>query len=320
MIVRRHLPARGPRPLALAVGAFDGLHRGHAAVLDALAAAARMEDLEPAVLTFEPLPREHFRPEDPPARLCRLGEKLPLLAARGAARTIVLRFDPRLAAVTAEDFIDRVLVEGLGARLVAVGENFRFGRDRRGDLALLRSRGARHGITLLSVPSVLVDGEPVSSSRIRTRLAHGELGEAARLLGRPYTLSGRVTHGLELARRLGWPTANLSPGRRRLPLRGVFAVRVSGLGANPYNGVASLGVRPGFGDGRELVEVHLFGYEGEPFYGRRLEVSFVARLRDEWTFATTEALARQIARDVEDARRILDAVPIASNGGPLTGG
>ncbi len=320
MIVRHSLPARGGRPLALAVGSFDGVHRGHAALLRALATAARNAGLEPAVLTFEPLPREHFRPDEPPARLTRLGEKLPRLAALEVARTVVLHFDHRLAALTAEDFIDRILVAGLGARLVAVGEDFRFGRDRRGDLALLRNRGAAHGLDLLPVPAVVAEGGRISSSRIRAHLAAGELETAARLLGRPYTLSGRVTPGLGLARRLGWPTANLAPGRRRLPLRGVFAVRVSGLGPNPYNGVASLGVRPGFGDGRELIEVHLFDYGGGPFYGRRLEVSFVARLRDEWTFDTVDALARQIARDVEKARRLLAAAPSAPDGGPPPGG
>jgi riboflavin kinase/FMN adenylyltransferase len=320
MIVRHTLPVRAGRPLALAVGSFDGVHRGHAAVLRALTLAAEARGYEPAVLTFEPLPREYFRPADPPPRLTRLGEKLPRLAALGIARTVVLRFDERLAAIVAEAFVDRVLVAGLGARLIAVGEDFRFGHGRKGDLALLRERGARHGLELLPVPAVRAENERVSSSRIREHLAAGDLAAAARLLGRPYTLTGRVIHGRGLARRLGCPTANLAPGRRRLALRGVFAVRVSGADSNSYNGVASLGVRPGFGDGRELIEVHLFDYAGGPLYGRRLEVVFVARLRDEWTFDSTDALARQIARDVQDARRVLAAAPPATDGGSPTVG
>jgi riboflavin kinase/FMN adenylyltransferase len=320
VIVRRSLPARGTRPLALAVGSFDGVHLGHTAVVRALAEAARAQGLESAVLTFEPLPREYFRPDDPPARLTRLGEKLPRLAALGLERAVVLRFDRGLASVSAEDFIDRVLVAGLDARLVAVGEDFRFGHGRRGDVTLLRNEGARRGFGLLPVPAVIVGEERVSSSQIRAYLARGELEAAARLLGRPYTLSGRVIPGLGLARRLGCPTANIAPGRRRLPLRGVFAVRVSGLGPNPYNGVASLGVRPGFGDGRELIEVHLLDYEGGSFYGRRLEVSFAVRIRDEWTFDSLDALARQIARDVEDARRLLAADAPQPDGGSESGG
>lgn len=320
MTVLHRYPAGGEAPLALAVGSFDGVHRGHAAVLRGLVAAARARGLEPAVLTFEPLPREHFAGERAPPRLTRLGEKIPLLAALGVARTVVLHFDRALADLPARTFVERVLADGLRTRLLAVGEDFRFGRGREGDLALLREEGGRHGFELLPIAAVSEGSERISSSRIRERLLAGDLEEAHRLLGRPYALEGRVIHGLRLARRLGWPTANIAPGRRRLALCGVFAVRVAGLGPSPYNGVASLGVRPGFGDGRELIEVHLFGYDGPPFYGRRLRVTFVARIRDEWTFASADALARQIALDVEAARRLLAGTTPDPDGGSPTGG
>jgi riboflavin kinase/FMN adenylyltransferase len=220
MRIVRSVPRAALSPVALTIGNFDGVHLGHQAMLSRLRDAARARNLPPCAVTFEPHPREFFAPDQAPARLTTLRQKLGLLAAQGLERTHVLRFDYKLAQITAEDFIERVLVRGLGVRYLLVGDDFRFGARRAGDFALLSARGAELGYTVEAMTSVLVDGERVSSTAVRKALEEGDLDRAARLLGRPYSISGTVVHGDALGRELGYPTANVRITHNRAPLTG----------------------------------------------------------------------------------------------------
>jgi riboflavin kinase/FMN adenylyltransferase len=302
MQVFRTVPARAASPTVLAVGNFDGLHLGHCALLERLTAKARQLNLPASVLTFEPHPREVFAPEQAPARLTSLREKLRLLETRGIARVYVLHFSRKLAALTAEEFIDKVLVRGLAVRYLLVGDDFRFGCDRVGNFALLRKAGDEHDFSVAAMPTVDMDGERVSSSAVRTALAAGDLEGAARLLGRPYNISGRVVHGNRLGTRIGYPTANIQLKRKRVPLTGVFTATVSGLDGTPLPGAASLGVRPTVGSElKPVLEVHLLDFDRR-IYGRHVTVHFLHKLRDEEKFATLDALAAQITRDAAATR------------------
>lgn len=287
---------------AVTIGNFDGVHLGHRAVLQALRAAG--PGLPATVVCFEPTPREHLDPARAPARLTRLAEKCGPLAAAGCDQLVMLKFDAALAALEPTEFIARVLVAGLGARVVVVGGDFRFGRGRAGDLDLLTREGRRHGYTVAAAPSFELDGTRISSTRVRAALGAGDLDGAARLLGRRYGFAGRVVRGDALGRELGWPTANLPLHRARSPLGGVFLARVHGATARPEWGAASIGTRPTVA-GRDLrCEVHLLDFAGD-LYGRRIEVELVARLRDETDLGSLAALKAQIARDVEQARTML---------------
>lgn len=298
MQVFRTLPERASSPTLLAIGNFDGLHLGHRALIERLTAKARELGLPASVMTFEPHPRELFSPDQAPARLTSLREKLGLLDACGIDRTYVCHFNEALAGLTAEQFIDRVLVRGLGVRYLIVGDDFRFGRGRGGDFAMLQQAGVEHNFGVEAMPTVDVEGERVSSSAVRKALAAGDLEHAARLLGRPYSISGRVVHGDKIGRRIGFPTANIQLKRKRAPLGGVFAVTVSGLDKRHLPGAASLGVRPTLGnDARPVLEVHLFDFDQE-IYGRHLTVHFLHKLRDEAKYESLEALTAQIERDV----------------------
>lgn len=304
MHVTRGFPARATDHVALTIGNFDGVHRGHQAMLRRLTEAAEDLGLPPAVLTFHPHPREFFAREAPPPRLSSLRSKLEQFAAFGVARVHIARFDARLASLTANEFIEAVLVARLGTRWVLVGNDFRFGRSRAGDLALLR--GCARTFSVEAMPTVMVDEERVSSSAIRAALANGELEHAARLLGRPYSITGRVAHGDKLGRQLGFPTANV-PLRHQPALAGVFAVRVHGLGHGPRAGVASLGVRPTVKAGaKPLLEVFVFDLD-EAVYGRRVSIEFLHKLRDEERYDDLDALTRQIRVDVEQAREYFAA-------------
>lgn len=291
-------------PVALTIGNFDGVHRGHQAMLSRLIEAAEDLQLEPAVLTFDPHPREYFARGDAPARLSSLRSKLDLFRAFGIAVAWVARFDARLAALTAEEFIDAVLVRGLNARWVLVGDDFRFGRGRAGDLALLRARTRPFSVE--GMRSIDVGELRASSTAVRNALAAGDLMRAADLLGRSYAISGHVAHGDKLGRSLGFPTANL-PLRHRPPLSGVFAVRVHGLPGGPRHGVASVGVRPTVKtDARPLLEVFLLDFD-QTIYGCRITVEFLSKLRDEERYPDLDALARQIGNDVNHAREYFAA-------------
>lgn len=296
----------GSGPVGLTIGNFDGVHLGHRAMLQRLAEKAHGLNLACSVLTFEPHPREFFAPAAAPARLSRLREKLEMIAEAGIDRTHVLRFGAQLAALSAERFVDEVLVKGLGVRWLLVGRDFRFGAKRAGDFALLEAAARRGAFEIEAMADVLVDGARVSSSAVRAALAAGRLKDAERLLGRPYMMSGRVAHGEKLGRTLGCPTANIVL-RRLPPLSGIFVAEIEleegeEVAHAPWQGVASVGRRPTVKkDAAPLLEAHLFGWEGD-LYGRHLRVTFRHKLRDERKYDGLEALRAAIAEDVKQAK------------------
>lgn len=313
MLVFRKVPDRATTPTVLTIGNFDGLHLGHRAMLERLCAKAQALGLPASVMTFEPHPRELFAPDQAPARLTSMREKLALLESCGVDRAYICRFDRRLAALAAPEFIDRILVQGLAVRHVIIGDDFRFGKGRGGDFDMLRSAGQSCGFTAEAMHTVECDGERVSSSAVREALAAGDLEHAARLLGRPYEIAGRVVHGGKIGRQLGFPTANIQLKRKRLPLTGVFAVAVTGVDKRHLPGAASIGVRPTLGQGlRPVLEVHLFDFDRE-IYGTHVAVHFLHKLRDEWKFDSLEALKTQIARDVENTRAYFAGKSIGGN-------
>ena len=290
-----------PAPVVLAIGNFDGVHLGHAVLVRQLVNSAERLELAPTVLTFEPHPREFFVPESAPARLTTLREKFELLADLGVSQTMVCRFNAAFAALTADQFIDQVLVRGLQVKHLIIGDDFCFGRGRTGNFALLQAAGQRFGFTVEAMQSVTLDGERVSSSAVRRALATGDMAHAARLLGRPYIIDGQVAHGEKIGRQLGFATANIRIKHNPLPMAGVFAVEVSSLGDRPLPGVANLGIRPTVGGTRPLLEVHLFDFDRD-IYGAHISVRFVKKLRDEQRFPNFDALKAQIAADAAAAR------------------
>lgn len=305
-------PVLAPRGSVVCIGAFDGVHRGHRYVLDHVCRRAAELNLDPAAVTFEPVPREFFA-RGALARLSSARDKIVNLFDAGITRLLMLRFDARLAAMSAEAFVAEVLVGRLAAREVLVGRDFRFGNGRRGDMALLQRLGGELGFVARELQPFAADGERVSSSAIRALLADSDFPAAARLLGRPFAIGGKVVHGQQLGRRLGYPTANLRLGRRQAPLAGIFAVRVDGAGLRAHSGVASLGVRPTVAGTEPLLEAHLFDFDGD-LYGHRIEVEFVAKLRDEEKFPDLQSMVRQIDADAAAARRILGAAAAAAAG------
>ncbi|MCG6118472.1 MAG: bifunctional riboflavin kinase/FAD synthetase [Aquimonas sp.] len=304
-------PCLAPRGSIVCVGAFDGLHLGHRALLSEGVARARAAGLEAVALSFEPLPREFFGGAQPPARLQLPRARFEGLAALGCDLVGLLRFNRRLASMSAEDFVREVLVGRLNAREVWVGPDFCFGRGRAGDVALLRRMGSELGFVTHSLDIVTcVDGERVSSSRIRDALSAGALELAGSLLGRPYSVSARVVRGRQLGRQLGYPTANQRFGHCVPALWGVYAVRVRGIGEAVLAGVANLGRRPVVQGREPLLETHIFDFSGD-LYGRRLSIEFVAKLRDELSFPDLPALVAQMDRDAARAREILAHPPAA---------
>jgi riboflavin kinase/FMN adenylyltransferase len=284
------------------IGNFDGVHIGHRAVIEKLTAAGRRLGLPICVVLFEPQPREYFDPGTAPPRLMRLREKLDRLADLPVDRVLLLRFTSRLAHMAAEAFIREILIDGLGVRYLVVGDDFRFGSKRRGNFALLQEYGRHHGFEVADTPSVLLDGERVSSTLVRQALARGDLDWAARLLGRPYAVCGRVVHGAKRGRTLGFPTANVLMRRKNVPVQGVFAVTMAGTGAVPLPGVANVGIRPTVSGGsRVLLETHVLDFAGD-LYGRMVEIEFHRKLRDERRFAGLPELQAQIENDVAAAR------------------
>ncbi|MER2554548.1 MAG: bifunctional riboflavin kinase/FAD synthetase [Thauera sp.] len=309
MQVHRGIPEQADTAAVLTIGNFDGVHLGHQALLSLLTDKARELGLPAVVLTFEPHPREYFSPADAPARLASLREKLLLLATAGVDRCHICRFDARLAAQSAASFIDDTLVRGLGVRHLYIGDDFRFGARRQGNFAMLQEAGARHGFGVESMPTLAVAGERVSSSAVRAALAEGDLAHAARLLGRPYSIAGRVAHGDKLGRQLGFPTANIQMKHRRPALSGVYVVSVEGLAAGTVTGVANIGLRPtATENGRARLEVHLFDWT-QDCYGAHIRVHFLHRLRPEHKFPSLDALRAQIALDAQAARQWLAAHP-----------
>jgi riboflavin kinase / FMN adenylyltransferase len=286
---------------AIAIGSFDGVHLGHQAILAHVTRKARSLGLQAAVLTFEPLPREFFRPAAAPPRLASLAERLDLLARAGIQVAYVQRFDERFAAIGAGEFEER-LRGGYGARWVMVGEDFRYGARRMGDLQSLAEAGRRLGFEVAVIPAIAAGGERISSTRVREALREGNLAEAARLLGRPYTICGRVVHGAKRGRDLGFPTANVRLARAKPALQGIFAVKCFGAATRGLEGVASLGTNPAVKHGGPAtLEAFLFDFSGD-LYGRRLTIEFHRKLRDEAHFTSLDALAAQIRRDCDAAR------------------
>ena len=302
MRIQRSVPSAAKAPVALTIGNFDGVHLGHQAMLSRLRELARGDALPVCAMTFEPHPREFFAPDQAPSRLTSLREKLELLAAYGVELTYVFRFSYAFAQISAEDFIKRVLTQGIGAKQLLIGDDFRFGARRAGDFGLLKQYAKQLGYSVEAMSSVSINGERVSSTAVRTALAKGELERAAILLGRPYSISGRVVHGDGLGRSLGFPTANVHMKHNRPALTGIFAVEVHGVGPRPVSGVASLGVRPTVTDrGEAVLEVYLLDFS-QDVYGRHVRVDFLEKFRDEQKFADLMALTQQIAADVARAR------------------
>jgi riboflavin kinase/FMN adenylyltransferase len=284
------------------IGAFDGVHRGHQAVIGDLQARARALGLPSTVIVFEPLPREHFAPLAAPSRLMSFREKLPVLAALGVDRLLCIRFEAHFSAMSADAFIRRVFVDGLSARHIVVGDDLRFGHDREGNIELLRKAGVRYGFGVSPMPTVELDGERVSSTRLRRVLEAGDFSTAERLLGRPYSMTGKVVYGRQLGASIGVPTANLQLNRLRAPLAGVYAVEVGGLGGGLRPAVANVGTRPTVGDGiKANLEVHLLDF-GQNVYGHTIEVVFRRRIRDERKFASLDELKARIEADIAEAR------------------
>ena len=302
MRVFRGIPARADVPVALTIGNFDGVHLGHRAMIARLADVARRLGLPVAVMTFEPQPQEFFAPDQAPARLTSLHEKLELLSACGVDRVYVCRFDYAFAQLTAIEFISRILRDGLAVRWLLVGDDFRFGARRSGDFALLKALALPSGFEVEAMTSVVAVGERVSSTAIRGRLEKGDLSGAQQLLGRIYSITGRVVDGDKLGAKIGYPTANVQMKRSKAPLSGIFVVEVDGLGPEPLPGVASLGVRPTVKErGRPTLEVHLFDFDGR-IYGRRIGVRFLKKLREEQKFADVDLLVAQMDKDAAAAR------------------
>jgi riboflavin kinase/FMN adenylyltransferase len=283
------------------IGNFDGVHLGHQAVLGQLAEAAGRLDLPTVVITFEPQPQEYFGGAADAPRLTRLREKLQALRRYSVDRVLCLPFNARLAQLSAREFIQQLLVDGLDVRYLVVGDDFRFGYRREGDFAMLKQAGAEHGFQVVAMHSFTVDGERVSSTRIREALAKGAMGTAEKLLGRGYRMSGRVARGDGRGRQMGFPTANIHLHRRATPVRGVFAVELFGVPDEPVAGVANVGIRPTVDGTRSLLEVHLFDFDSD-IYGCYVEVVFLHKLRDEVRFASLDALIQQIGLDAAAAR------------------
>jgi len=286
---------------ALTIGNFDGLHRGHQAVLRHLQHRAAERRLATTVMTFEPTAQEYFSPRTAPARLQRLRDKLAMLQELEVNQVHCLRFNRELAELSADAFVRQILVEGLDVRYLVVGDDFRFGKDRSGDFAFLQQAGQRYGFEVVSTRTFLEGEDRVSSTRIRQALAEGDLAMAEQLLGRPYRIRGRVSPGQQRGRTIGFHTANVRLHRVVSPLKGVFAVRVYGLGAEALNGVANVGTRPTVDGSYCVLEIHLFDFDSD-IYGRYLDVEFCRKLREEKKFESFEALKQQIEFDVEQAR------------------
>jgi riboflavin kinase/FMN adenylyltransferase len=302
MLILRGLHSPDSRPVALTIGNFDGVHLGHQALLNELRAVAQARGLQTAVVIFEPHPREFFTPQQAPARLTSLREKLEFFAALGIDRVQVCRFNAGFAKMSAVEFV-HALHAKLSAEFVLIGDDFRFGSGRTGDFALMEKIGAQLGFAVHAVRSVKHDGVRISSTEIRAALLAGQMREAQRYLGRHYSISGRVVHGDGLGRKIGYPTANIQLKHNRPPLSGIFVVQVHAEGLGVLQGVASLGVRPTVKhDAKPVLEVHLFEFE-QQIYGKHLRVEFLQKLRDEEKYPDVETLTRHIALDVEHAKK-----------------
>lgn len=293
MQIFRHFPPSSQANLALAIGNFDGLHLGHQALLARLINVATAKQLTPAVMTFEPHPREYFTPQNAPARLSTLREKLEHFQQGGVMQAYVCRFNQAFSQLSAQAFMQDVLRNKLNANTIFVGEDFKFGAKRAGSVDDFKV----NGFDLIALPEVMLNGQRVSSTAVRTALAAGDIAHATELLGRPYSISGKVVHGAKRGRQLGFPTANVHMRHERPALTGVFAVKLAGL-----NAVANLGVRPTIAGIQKMsLEVHVLDFSGD-LYGQHVHVEFLHKIRDEMKFDGLDALKAQIAADIQVAR------------------
>lgn len=309
----RHLQRLPESGCVATIGNFDGVHLGHRAVIENLLEQGRRLALPSVIILFEPQPREYFTPEQAPPRLTRLREKLAQLRRLPVDGVVLLRFDHKLAECAPEAFIDNILVQELRVKYLVVGDDFRFGKDRRGDFALLEQAGAAAGFEVADTHSVQFTELRVSSTLIREALSSGDMVNAAALLGRPYSLVGRIRTGAKLGRELGFPTANIGLMRKKTPLQGVFAVTMTGIGDHPLPGVANVGTRPTVdGCHQAQLETHLFDFDGD-LYGRLVEVHFHHKLRDERRFENLQALRAQIEKDAQAARAYFSNLPIQTS-------
>ncbi|MFT7234754.1 MAG: riboflavin kinase/FMN adenylyltransferase [Methylophagaceae bacterium] len=291
-----------PTGCVATIGNFDGVHLGHQAVLTQLALKGDLLGLPAVVITFEPQANEFFAPDKAPARLSRFREKVEALRSYSIHQLCVLRFNKKLAQMTANDFIEQLLVKGLNVSYLVVGDDFKFGKDRQGNFALLQQAGHKHGFQVVNMRTFTIEHGRVSSTRIRDALKTNDLSLAQTLLGHPYKMSGRVAHGDKRGRTMGFPTANIHLHRRKVPINGVYAVHLFGVKGEPYKGVANVGVRPTVGGGdKALLEVHLFDFEGD-IYGCYVQVYFLHKIRDEYKFDGLPALIKQINLDCESAK------------------
>ncbi len=302
-----HNISRRHRGCVLTVGNYDGVHLGHQQMIGALKARAHQLRSAATVLVFEPSSKEFIDPDGAPPRLTRWREKYLALEPLGVDRLVTLRFDECMRAMTPQDFVDELIVRRLGARHMVVGDDFRYGSNAGGTIDTLRAAGQAHGFGVEQIPPFLLDGVRVSSTAVRERLEFADFPGAARRLGRPYRMLGRVVHGRQLGHTLGFPTANLRLMRRKPPLWGILAVWCYGIESRALPGVASLGTRPTVDGTEPLLEVHVFDFSGD-LYGRVIEVEFVAKLRDEIKFASLEAMRVQMKLDAAQARDLLSKV------------
>ena len=294
------------RPIAqgcvLTIGNFDGVHLGHQRVLNTLKDQAAELNLPAAVMVFEPQPKEFFNADEAPARLTTLAEKLELFKQHDIDAIACMAFNPRFRGLSAQQFVEDVLVKGLNVKALIVGDDFRFGCDRSGDFAFLEKAGKEFGFSVTDTQTLQAEGQRVSSTLIRTHLDLGDVEGAAPLLGREYSISGRIAHGQKLGRQLGFPTANTLLKRGKAPLKGVFAVQVTNeLNDEIYQGVANIGMRPTVGGTRAVLETHIFDFSGD-LYGKRLSVRFKHKIRDEKRFDGLEALKAAIHNDIQQAK------------------
>ncbi|MDH5215945.1 MAG: bifunctional riboflavin kinase/FAD synthetase [Gammaproteobacteria bacterium] len=288
------------------IGAYDGLHLGHQQLLQTVRDRAKKHGLPTVVMSFEPMPREYFATSSPPARLMRFREKFDALDSAGIDIFYCPRFGSSMRQIDANTFIRRILIHAMNVRDLVVGNDFRFAANREGSIEHLRRAGRALGFDIQQVPSVISGGERVSSTAVRNALADGDLAHAGRLLGKPYSMSGKVIKGERVGRKLGFPTANVNLRRRQSPVMGIFAARVHGLGGQALDAVASVGTRPTFDGTKPILEVHIFDFDRD-IYGKYIHVEFVERLRDERRFSNAEALVEQMHRDSQQARAVLAA-------------
>ena len=294
------------RGCVLTIGNFDGVHLGHQEVLNGLKSKAKSLGLPSTVMTFEPQPQELFSGDKAPARLSRLREKLSLLNDYGIERLLCVRFDAKFSAMTAQEFIEQLLVNKLGVKFLVVGDDFRFGHHRVGDFEMLKQAGQKHGFEVISTQSLKVSQMRVSSTLIREHLAQGDITTATQMLGHPFVISGRVRHGQKLGRTIGFPTANIALDRKVSPVQGVFAVEVVFEG-DSYQGVANIGQRPTVNGTRIQLEIHLFDFQGD-IYGKCLDTHVLHKIRAEKKFDSFDLLKQQIKRDVIDAKAYFSSV------------